>query len=178
MEKELTKDSKYLSFILRHKPETIGLELDQNGWARIDHIVEKTTDFELSHKLINLAVETNDKQRFAIDHNEGKVRANQGHSIDVDLNLQPETPPNTLLHGTAMRFYEDIQQQGLTKQKRHHVHLSESISVATSVGSRYGSPVLLEIDANRMLKDGYVFYKAANNVWLVDEVPAKYLKKL
>jgi putative RNA 2'-phosphotransferase len=178
MEKELNRVSKYLSFILRHKPEAIGLELDQNGWARIDHIIEKTTDFELTHKLINLVVETNDKQRFAINPNEGKVRANQGHSINVNLDLEPVTPPNTLLHGTAIRFYETIQQQGLSKQKRHHVHLSESSTVAMSVGSRYGKPVLLEVDASSMLNDGYLFYKAANNVWLVDEVPAKYLNRL
>lgn len=177
MAQELTKISKYLSFILRHQPVAIGLSLDSNGWASINELIKKTTDFELTHDLLNLVVETNDKQRFVIDLQQNKIRANQGHSIDVDLSLEPLVPPAVLLHGTAERFYQSIKQQGLTKQKRHHVHLSESATIATSVGSRYGKPILLEIDAKRMYEQGYKFYRSANNVWLVETVPSQFIKE-
>ena len=177
MEKQINKISKYLSFILRHKPETIGLTLDVNGWAEIDQLIANTTDFQLSHHLINVVVETNDKQRFIINHQNGKIRANQGHSIDVDLNLKPSLPPQTLFHGTTEQYYKNIKIEGLNKQKRHHVHLSEDMSVAISVGSRYGKIVLLEVDTQKMSDEGFVFYKTANNVWLVDEIPTQYLTK-
>lgn len=176
MEKQLAKISKYLSFILRHKPEAIGLTLDENGWAFVDELILKTTDLQLTEELIKLVVETSDKQRFAIDSKKNRIRANQGHSIDIDLSLDPIKPPETLLHGTAERFYESIMHDGLTKQSRHHVHLSESPTVAKSVGSRYGKPVILEIDANRMSNDGFLFYQTLNNVWLVDTVPVKYIR--
>jgi putative RNA 2'-phosphotransferase len=178
MEKELTKVSKYMSFLLRHKPDAIGLNLDDQGWASIDELIEKTTDFALNKDLIALVAETCEKQRFAIDFANGKIRANQGHSIDVDLNLEPITPPSTLVHGSAERFLESILEKGLTKHKRHHVHLSESSSVAMSVGGRYGKPVLLEIDAKTMYDNGHLFYRSVNNVWLVDSVPPEYIKRV
>lgn len=177
MDKQLAKTSKYLSFILRHQPEAIGLTLDENGWAPIDELIEKTTEFELNKNILKLVVETNDKQRFAMDNNRGKIRANQGHSIKVDLSLEPVKPPSVLLHGTAERSYESIMKQGLTKQKRHHVHLSESKMVATSVGSRYGKPKLLEIDTKRMHEEGFEFFRSANNVWLVEAVPPKFIRE-
>jgi len=177
MEKQLTKTSKYLSFILRHKPDAIDLTLDENGWALIDELIEKTTEVALNINILKLVVETNDKQRFEMDINQGKIRANQGHSIEVDLSLEPVTPPPILLHGTAKRSYESIIKQGLTKQKRHHVHLSESKMIATSVGSRYGKPILLEIDTKRMHEEGFQFFRSANNVWLVDAVPARFISE-
>lgn len=178
MEKELTKVSKYLSFLLRHQPEAIGLKLDDQGWACLDELIGKTSDFELDDELIKVVVETNDKQRFALDMVARKIRANQGHSIDIDLALQPVAPPDILLHGTADRFIVAIMSEGLTKQKRHHVHLSESESVASAVGQRYGNLVLLKIDAKTMYQDGYQFFRSANNVWLVDSVAPSYIKQV
>lgn len=171
MQKDLTKISKYLSFILRHKPEAIGLALDDSGWASVDDLISRTKDMSLDRSVIALVVETNDKQRFQLDLSGNRIRANQGHSIDVDLKLQPLTPPSILLHGTAERFLSNILKTGLLKQKRHHVHLTESEQVAKAVGSRYGKPILLKVNAGKMHDDGAIFYRSANNVWLVETVP-------
>lgn len=178
MDNNLKKMSKYLSFVLRHKPDDIGLELDENGWASIDELIEKIVKYKISREVLNVIVETNDKQRFAIDSATNRIRANQGHSIEVDLSLAAFEPPDYLLHGTAERFEQSILNKGLSKQKRHHVHLSESKSVAFAVGGRYGKPVLLKIDTKSMYSQGYQFYKTANNVWLVSEVPAKFIQRL
>ncbi|MBO9489798.1 RNA 2'-phosphotransferase [Endozoicomonas sp. G2_1] len=174
-EKQLTAISKYLSFVLRHKPDAIGLKLDSCGWASIDELVDKTTEHPLTAELVDLVAETNDKQRFAINSNRTKIRANQGHSIDVDLALTPLIPPEKLLHGTAERFCASIQEQGLSKGNRHHVHLTESKTVAASVGSRYGKLKVLEIDSKKMHEQGFIFYRSANNVWLVDNVPTEFI---
>lgn len=172
---DLKKISKYLSFILRHEPESISLQLNAEGWADIEELVTRTKKFKLTKELIKTVVESNDKQRFAISGDCQRIKANQGHSIKVDLELEASTPPDILLHGTAERFVEAIFKQGLVKQQRHHVHLSETQHVALSVGARYGKPVLLKVDAKQMHLDGYEFFKTANNVWLVDCVPVKYL---
>jgi putative RNA 2'-phosphotransferase len=174
---DLKKVSKYLSFILRHQPDSIGLELSDEGWADINEIIGETKKFKLTKALINTVVETNDKKRFLISEDGSKIKANQGHSVKVNLELEAVTPPNILLHGTAERFLESIFTQGLTKQRRHHVHLSETQKTAISVGARYGKPVLFKVDAKQMHIDGYEFFKTANNVWLVDCVPVKYLDK-
>ncbi|MAT97405.1 MAG: RNA 2'-phosphotransferase [Anaerolineaceae bacterium] len=171
----LKRVSKYLSFILRHRPETIGLTLDANGWASIDELINKTTQYELTPALIATIVQTNDKQRFSLSADGRKIRAKQGHSITIDLDLVPVEPPEQLFHGTAVRFLTSIQAEGLQKMKRHHVHLSESEAVARNVGSRYGQPVVLTIAARQMYQDGYLFYKTANNVWLVASVPYEYI---
>ncbi|MGR6874013.1 RNA 2'-phosphotransferase [Pseudomonas sp. HK3] len=176
MNKELVNVSKYLSFLLRHKPESIGLELDDSGWASIQELIEKTTEYSLTPELLKVVVETNDKQRFVISDDSGLIRANQGHSINVDLGLKTIEPPVFLVHGTADKFLSLIESQGLVKGKRHHVHLTESVAVAKSVGSRYGKPVILKIDAAKMQKEGYEFFKTPNNVWLVDHVPIKYIE--
>ncbi|WP_444935229.1 RNA 2'-phosphotransferase [Microbulbifer sp. JMSA004] len=178
MSKELNKISKYLSFLLRHEPQAIGLEIDENGWASIQELIDKTTDFELSRNIIEVVVETNDKQRFNISNDGLSIRANQGHSIKIDLNLQLQEPPKELLHGTAARFIEAILKTGLNKRERHHVHLTESQAVAQNVGSRYGKPVILSIASKKMHENGYKFYKSSNNVWLVDCVPVKYIKMM
>lgn len=175
MNTELTRISKFLSFILRHKPESIGLVLDDAGWAVISELIEKSRKPDLSKELIRLIVETNDKQRFCIDESGTRIRANQGHSIAVNLELAECTPPVVLYHGTASRFVDGIKEQGLTKQQRHHVHLSQSIDVAKAVGARHGTPVIFEIPALKMHSEGYKFYKSANNVWLIDHVPVAYL---
>ncbi|WP_087026590.1 RNA 2'-phosphotransferase [Thaumasiovibrio subtropicus] len=177
MEKDLVKISKYLSYVLRHKPDSIGLKLDEQGWALIDELIEKTVDVALTRDLVDLVVETSDKRRFAIGGNGNHIRANQGHSIEVDLQLSVVIPPDYLLHGTAERNVKSIGESGLTKGSRHHVHLTESLAVAKAVGSRYGKPVIFTVDARRMHLDGYSFYKTVNNVWLTESVPSQYLKR-
>lgn len=177
MNKELTKISKYLSFILRHQPESIGLELDSQGWGLVSDLIAKTSAFSLDRALLEILVQTNDKQRFAFNAEGTHIRANQGHSIQVDMALPPLEPPEILLHGTAARFLKSIQEQGLIKGKRHHVHLSTSASVARAVGQRYGKPVLLEVQALKMHQEGHLFFKTANGVWLVEAVPPQYLRE-
>lgn len=173
---DLKKVSKYLSFILRHQPDSIGLELSDEGWANTKELIGKTRKLKLTRELINTVVETNDKKRFLISEDGERIKANQGHSIEVKLELEPVTPPDVLLHGTAERFLESILKEGLTKQRRHHVHLSEKQETAMSVGARYGKPVLLRIDSKQMHENRFEFYKTENNVWLVDCVPPEYLK--
>jgi len=175
---DLKKISKYLSLILRHQPEAIGLQVSDEGWADIEEVIERTNKFKLTKQLLETVVETNDKKRFQISKDGLKIKANQGHSIKISLGLEPRTPPDFLLHGTAQRFIESIFDTGLTKQNRHHVHLSEKKQTAISVGSRYGKPALLEINSKQMSLDGYNFYKTDNDVWLVDSVPVKYLHSL
>jgi len=171
----IKKVSKFLSLLLRHKPETIGLKLDENGWADIDELIEKSKDIELTRALIDEVVADNDKQRFILEGN--RIRANQGHSIRVDMEFKAVTPPNTLFHGTATRFLESIMETGLSKQKRQYVHLSKDIETATAVGKRHGKVVVLKVDSKRMSEEGYEFYLSENGVWLTDNVPVNYLKE-
>ena len=177
------KISKFLSLILRHKPETIGLELDSEGWALLSDILEKT-DYKLHE--IEQVVENNDKKRFTLEFphpNWGpmrcltgaRIRANQGHSIDVDLKLEAQTPPDVLYHGTVGKFLGLIMKDGLKKMSRQHVHLSADLETASKVGTRRGSPIILEVDAKQMHEDGLEFFISDNGVWLSDSVPAKYL---
>lgn len=173
MNNKITKISKYLSFILRHKPEEIGAVLDENGWLSIDELIEKTTSYSLTPELISEVVVTNDKQRFAISKDGLYIKANQGHSVNVDLDLEPSTPPPYLYHGTAERNLGKIMSDGLRKMDRHHVHLSESVDTALKVGVRYGKPVILEIDTGKVVQYGLKFFVTDNNVWLVDRVPVE-----
>jgi len=177
MEKQLKNISKLMSLVLRHEPEYIGLSLDAEGWTTTDDLIDKMNkkgihvDFEMIQKV----VETNDKKRFAFNEDKTKIRANQGHSIEVELNLQQMLPPEILYHGTAHKYLEVILKEGLKKQQRHHVHLSAEKATALSVGSRHGKPIILEINTLEMLRDGHVFYISDNDVWLVDHVPPRYL---
>ncbi|TQV72242.1 RNA 2'-phosphotransferase [Aliikangiella marina] len=176
----LKQYSKFLSYVLRHKPEEIDLKLDDNGWADIESLIEKARNqgkhysFELIHKI----VEDNDKQRFAISEDGRKIRANQGHSIKVELDLRAIEPPTILLHGTAQKNLSAIREEGLSKKDRHHVHLTENKQTALAVGQRYGKVVLLQIDSGSMHKEGFSFYRSDNNVWLVDSVPAEYISEI
>jgi putative RNA 2'-phosphotransferase len=129
----------------------------------------------LSREDLAEIVATNDKQRFAFDEGGTRIRANQGHSVEVDLELAPATPPAILYHGTATRFLDAIRKEGLTPQGRHHVHLSRGADTARTVGARHGTPVVLVVDAARLSGDGATFYTSANGVWLVDAVPPRYL---
>jgi len=173
--KNIKKISKFLSLLLRHKPESIGLRLDKNGWAEIDELIEKSKNIRLTQALIERVVEQDDKQRFIIKGN--RIRANQGHSIAIDLALNAVTPPEVLYHGTAMHFLDSIMKIGLTKQKRQYVHLSKEIETATHVGMRHGKVVILEVDAKRMYEEGYLFYLSENGVWLTDVVPKEFIKE-
>jgi putative RNA 2'-phosphotransferase len=176
--KTLKDISKFLSLVLRHKPETIGVNMDTNGWVVVDELIEKcgkkgmTFDFETLEEVVL----TNDKQRFAFSDDYVRIRANQGHSVNVDLQFEPSEPGGYLFHGTVEKFLESIRAEGLQKRSRLHVHLSKDLETATKVGSRRGKPVILKIDADQMVKDGYAFYRSQNGVWLCDEVPAKYIQ--
>lgn len=171
------KLSRFLSLILRHAPESIGLQLNNQGWANVNQLLPllNKRGFSINLSQLESIVRNNNKQRFILSDDKQQIRANQGHSIPIDLGYAEQKPPSTLLHGTATRFIESIFQQGLTKQKRHHVHLSTELSTALSVGQRYGKAVLLCVDAQNMYAKGYKFYLSTNGVWLTDHVPACYL---
>lgn len=174
MKKELISKSKFLSLVLRHKPEEIGLNLDTNGWASVEELLSKT---KLSKEELDEIVTTNEKKRFAFNEDQTKIRASQGHSIQVDLDLKPFVPPQILFHGTAISNKDVIAKDGISKMQRQYVHLSPDIKTATQVGMRHGKPVIFVICAMRMHKDGYKFYQSENGVWLTDSVPGKYLLK-
>jgi len=166
-----------MSLVFRHQPEAIGIQLDEKGWANVQELIQKmnTNGTAVSMATMIMAVETNDKKRFSFNDDNTLLRANQGHSVEVELNLKPAIPPGILYHGTADRFINSILKEGLTKQQRHHVHLSRQMETAKAVGSRHGKPVILRIGAIAMQKDGFAFYLSANIVWLVDAVPAQYI---
>lgn len=177
MQPPLKHISKLLSLVLRHKPETIGMQLDENGWANVEDLIQKINESgtAIDAATIDLVVETNDKKRFAFNEDKTKIRASQGHSIEVELNLKSLLPPDTLYHGTTERFLESILKTGLIKQQRQHVHLSELAATAHAVGSRHGKPVILNINAKAMAAAGFLFYLSDNGVWLVDSVPVEYI---
>lgn len=175
----LTTASKFLSLILRHKPDAINLTLDAEGWALISELIDKAKpQIALSKGLIEQIVSTSDKQRFKISDDGLMIRANQGHSVKVDLKLSPKQPPTVLYHGTATRFLDSIKQNGLKPGQRHHVHLSTDVDTAAAVGKRYGKVIILEINAEAMHKQGCRFFLSDNKVWLVDHVPPQYLKEV
>lgn len=169
--------SKFLSLILRHKPGTIGLALDEHGWADTAELLEKINahNHPLTLDALKTIVANNDKKRFVFSEDYGMIRANQGHSVDVDLQLREMVPPGELYHGTAEKNMDSIRNMGLVKGTRHHVHLSADRETAHKVGMRYGKPVVLIIDAKQMHADGSSFYQSENGVWLVDMVAPKYL---
>lgn len=176
--KEAKGLSKFLSFILRHKPETIGLSLDEGGWAYVDELIEKSVSDDhpgLDREKLEFIVSNNNKQRFSFSDDGKKIRANQGHSIPVDLGLMPMEPPEVLYHGTAATSVPSIRATGLQRRSRHHVHLSPDKDTAKTVGLRYGKPVILPVQARRMHEDGHVFFQSANGVWLTGHVPVEYI---
>lgn len=179
-EKRLVKISKYLSKHLRHQPERLGLTLEDGGWVKVKDLLEACArnNFPISLEALIETVEKNDKQRFSFDETGEKIRANQGHSVKIDLQLKPQTPPAKLFHGTAERNVSMIEEHGLRKMARHHVHLSSDTETARRVGIRYGKPVIFEIDTAQMLNEGFEFYVSENGVWLVETVPPKFLKIL
>lgn len=173
----MSRDSKFLSRVLRHEPELIDLQIDAQGWVWIDELLRrlKKAGRGLSRDRLLEIVETNDKQRFTISPDGRRLRAAQGHSIDVDLGLIAVRPPETLYHGTAAQSLDAIFESGLIPARRRQVHLSPDPETATRVGRRHGKPVVLRVDAGRMHADGCTFFKADNGVWLTDVVPTEYL---
>lgn len=174
----LVKTSKFLSLILRHAPETIGLQLDVNGWANVDQLLAQAASHgkAISRAQLDAVVANDSKTRYALSDDGLRIRANQGHSLAaVDIGLPPAIPPARLYHGTASRFVESIRNQGLIPGSRNHVHLSATEDTAVSVGSRHGKPVVLSIDTAAMQAQGHVFHVSANGVWLSDAVPAAFI---
>lgn len=169
--------SKFLSLVLRHMPDTISLNLDENGWADISELIEKCNNHNvlLNIQLLEEIVTTNDKQRFAFNDDKTKIRANQGHSITVELDLEDKMPPEILYHGTAERFLGSILKNGILKQSRQHVHLSANIDTAKKVGARHGKPVVLTVKAAAMYNAGHKFFLSQNGVWLTDFVHPEFL---
>lgn len=179
-DKNLKRISKFLSFILRHEPQSIGLTLDDQGWAVVDELLRqaKLHDHPITLDQLMTVIKTNDKQRFTLSADQQRIRAAQGHTLtSVQIDYTPTPPPPKLYHGTASRFMKSIQQQGLKPKQRHHVHLTESVDTARSVGSRYGLPVILQVDTAAMLEAGFTFYLSDNQVWLAQEVPARFLTR-
>lgn len=176
-----TEVSKFLSFILRHQPDSIGLTVDSEGWADIEELMAKakSNGKHFSRAQLDEVVATNDKKRFSISDDGRQIRAAQGHSNKVvSIQYQAQTPPAVLYHGTASRFITSIMEQGLLAQNRHHVHLSQDLDTARKVGSRHGVPVILRIDTAAMLACGHSFYLADNDVWLTEQVPPQFLQRL
>ncbi|MBV8327126.1 RNA 2'-phosphotransferase [Chryseobacterium sp.] len=176
---ETKRISKFLSLILRHQPETIGLKLDENGWADVEELRAKSEKKRMHFSLDELdeVVETNNKKRFAFNDDKTKIRASQGHSIDIDLALVAMQPPDFLYHGTAEANISSITAKGIEKRTRQHVHLSADKETATKVGMRYGKPIILTIRTGQMHEDGVAFYQSANGVWLTEFVDPKYISK-
>jgi len=174
------KISKFLSLVLRHQLEKIDLELDEHGWASIPELLNayERNKFSITPSELQSVVANSEKQRFAISEDGMKIRANQGHSIAVDLDYIPTIPLEVLYHGTAERFLSSILSIGLVKQNRHHVHMSRDRITAHQVGSRHGKPTILEIMALQMYQESYQFFQSENGVWLTDRVPVIYLKVL
>ncbi len=168
------KASKFMSHVLRHAPDRIGIDLDGQGWADLTELVEKSQG-RLTHALVLETIELDEKQRYALSTDGQNVRANQGHSIKIDLGLSPVDPPKTLFHGTADRFIDSILADGLKPGSRLQVHLSQDHDTAVKVGTRHGNPVVLLVAAAQMQADGLQFFQADNGVWLTDHVPSKYL---
>ena len=169
--------SKFLSFVLRHKPEAIGLTLDPQGWTSIDELVARSAaaGTRFSREDLLQVVETSEKKRFSLSADGQRIRAAQGHSIAVQLGLAPQEPPSVLFHGTATRFVDSILSQGLKPQTRQQVHLSVDEITAHRVGQRHGKPAILKVEALRMHANGFEFFVADNGVWLTDEVPPEFL---
>ena len=177
-DKETVRTSKFLSLILRHEPERVGLELGDAGWVGVDELLKAVNSHGVSLTLDDLKhiVATSDKKRFAFSEEGLRIRASQGHSVEVDLQYPPQTPPELLYHGTATRFLHAIRQHGLQKMQRHDVHLSAETRVTLQVGGRHGKPMLLTIRADDMHRAGFVFRCSANGVWLVDHVPPQFIE--
>ena len=175
----LRNTSKYMSLILRHKPEIIGISLDEHGWANVDELISgisKNHNFNMD--ILEKIVSTDKKQRYSFNEDKTLIRANQGHSIQVDVELEEKEPPEILWHGTGEKYAASIDEQGLISKNRLYVHLSKDEETAKKVGARHGRPVLYQVKAKQMHDDGFKFYLSVNGVWLTKAVPVEYLEKI
>lgn len=175
---DTTSLSKFISLILRHKPQTIGITLDEHGWADVNALISGINNsgkYTLDMSTLEEIVRTDNKQRYSFSEDRSRIRANQGHSVNVDVELKECEPPEYLYHGTAERFVESILQQGLTPQTRLYVHLSKDTVTAEKVGKRHGKPHIFTVDAGEMYRNGYKFYLSENGVWLTKYVPTEYI---
>ena len=177
MDKKLVRIGKFLALVLRHRPDRIGLSLDEGGWASVSDLMERAqaAGVTLTEDSVREVVERNDKGRFVLSEDGRRIRAVQGHSLPVDLGLPAVEPPEVLFHGTAKRFLAGIRDRGLTSRGRQHVHLSPDEETALRVGRRHGEPVVLRIRSGEMRGDGYEFFLSENGVWLTGEVPSDYI---
>lgn len=177
-EKHQKRISKFLSLVLRHQPEKVGLELEQGGWVDVADLIEacEKNGLNLTLDELKTVVENNDKKRFSFDESGTKIRASQGHSVEIEIEFEQKEPPDVLYHRTAEKNVVAILKDGLSKMSRHHVHLSVDVETAQKVGKRYGKPVIFEVDTNAMRENGFEFYVSANGVWLVDSVPPQFLQ--
>lgn len=176
--RDVDATSKFLSMILRHRPQELGIKLDEHGWADVQELIaamSKTQRFTM--KDLELIVNTDKKGRYAFNEDKTKIRANQGHSIKVDVELQEEKPPKTLYHGTGEKYVSSIDRRGLIPKSRLYVHMSANRDTAIEAGRRHGNPVLYLVDAEKMSRDGHKFFLSENGVWLAKTVPPKYLIK-
>lgn len=178
-EKQTTSISKFLSLVLRHQPETIGIELDQNGWTDVVTLLEKSNSYgiKLDIETLKHIVETNSKKRFAFNDTFDRIRASQGHSVEIELGYTNQKPPEILFHGTGEKSVQSILDTGLQKQNRQQVHLSADLETAIKVGQRHGKPFVFKVLAEQMFNDKFQFFISDNGVWLTDNVPTKYLKQ-
>lgn len=180
-DKRVKNTSKFISLILRHRPEAIGISLDEHGWADVQELIDginRSGGHFLDMEILEEIVRTDEKQRYSFNEDHTLIRANQGHSIPVDVEPEEKRPPDILWHGTGEKYVSSIDVQGLIPKGRLYVHLSSDTETAKKVGSRHGKPVIYEIDCRKMTEDGYTFFLSANQVWLTKSVPAAYLKKL
>ena len=175
-ELSLKETSKFISLILRHKPETIGITLDEHGWANVDELIAgiaKTHPIDMA--ILEQIVAEDEKQRYSFNEDKTLIRANQGHSIPVDVELEEKQPPEILYHGTGEKYVSSINEQGLIPKSRLYVHLSGDEETARKVGQRHGKPVIYKVKSGEMYNDGYKFFRSVNGVWLTKSVPVKYL---
>ena len=178
MNKSEVQISKFLSLVLRHRPDKTGIQLDQNGWVDVDILLAKSDShgIKFDKKTLIHIVETNSKKRFAFSDGFNKIRASQGHSVDIELGYKSQEPPEILFHGTGEKSVHSMLETGLEKRNRQHVHLSSDINTAIDVGQRHGKPFVLEVLAKNMYNDKFEFFLSDNGVWLTDNVPKKYLR--
>ena len=173
MDKSREKEiSKRLSYVLRHQPDAIGIQLDNQGWTNIELLIDI---MQITLSELKYVVDNNTKQRFSISDDEKRIRANQGHSVKINLDLVPQKPPSILYHGTTLKHYEKIKKEGLLKMKRNHVHLSDQIETAKQVGARHGKPIILVIDCEEMIRHNINFYLSENGVWLTEFVAPEFI---
>ena len=174
-----TRTSRYISMILRHHPEKAGIKLDRHGWADVDALIEGVSKTHpLTRELLEEIVRTDDKQRYSFSEDGARIRANQGHSSPVDVELSRQEPPEYLFHGTGEKYVASIEQRGLLAKGRLYVHLSSDTETARKVGARHGNPVIYRVASGRMARDGFAFFLSVNQVWLTPMVPVEYLERL